>query len=106
MKINVIRSAVIDAPIDRVWAVLRDFNSHHRWHPAVDASQMENNLNGDVVGGVRRFNLSDGAELREQLLRHDDRDHTFTYCILDSPLPLFVVWWAAGAGRPDHPPHH
>ena len=89
MKINVIRSAVIDAPIDRVWAVLRDFNSHHRWHPAVDASQMENNLNGDVVGGVRRFNLSDGAELREQLLRHDDRDHTFTYCILDSPLPLF-----------------
>ena len=89
MKINVIQSAVIDAPIDRVWAVLRDFNSHDRWHPAVARSRMENDVAGDVVGGVRRFSLSDGAELREQLLSHSDREHTYTYCILDSPLPLF-----------------
>jgi NADPH:quinone reductase-like Zn-dependent oxidoreductase/uncharacterized protein YndB with AHSA1/START domain len=89
MKVSVIRSAVIDAPIDRVWAVLRDFNSHDRWHPAVASSRMESDLDGDVVGGMRRFSLTDGAEHREQLLRHSDRDHTFTYCILDSPLPLF-----------------
>ena len=89
MKITVIRSTVIDAPIDRVWAVLRDFNSHSRWHPAVARSEIENDLDGDVVGGVRRFSLSDGAELREQLLHHSDREYAFTYCILDSPLPLF-----------------
>jgi NADPH2:quinone reductase len=88
MKVNVIQSAVIDAPIDRVWAVLRDFNSHDRWHPAVARSRMENDVAGDVVGGVRRFSLSDGAELREQLLSHSDREYTFAYCILDSPLPL------------------
>ncbi len=88
-KISVIRSTVIDAPIDRVWAVLRDFNSHSRWHPAVARSEMENDLSGDVVGGVRRFSLSDGGELREQLLRHSDREYTFAYCILDSPIPLF-----------------
>jgi uncharacterized protein YndB with AHSA1/START domain len=52
MKINVIQSAVIDAPIDRVWAVLRDFNSQDRWHPAVARSRMENDVGGDVVGGV------------------------------------------------------
>jgi NADPH:quinone reductase-like Zn-dependent oxidoreductase len=89
MKVTVVRSAVIDRPIDRVWAVLRDFNSHDQWHPAVARSRMENDLGGDVVGGVRRFSLSDGTERREQLLRHSDREHTFTYCILDSPLPLF-----------------
>ena len=89
MKINVIQSVVIDAPIDRVWAVLRDFNSHDRWHPAVAPRRKENDVAGDVVGGVRRFSLSDGAELREQLLSHSDREYTFTYCILDSPLPLF-----------------
>ena len=50
MKITVIRSAVIDTPIDRVWAVLRDFNSHDRWHPAVAGSRMENDVAGDVVG--------------------------------------------------------
>jgi NADPH:quinone reductase-like Zn-dependent oxidoreductase len=50
---------------------------------------MENDVGGDVVGGVRRFSLSDGAELREQLLSHSDREYTCTYCTLDSPLPLF-----------------
>jgi len=89
MKINIIRSAIIDAPIDRVWAVLRDFNSHDRWHPAVASSRMENDLGGDVVGGVRQFSLTEGAELREQLLSHSDRKYTFTYCILDSSLSLF-----------------
>ncbi|CAB5136266.1 hypothetical protein D3OALGB2SA_3953 [Olavius algarvensis associated proteobacterium Delta 3] len=88
MKITVNRSAVIDAPIDRVWAVLRDFNSHEQWHPAVDRSEMENDAGGDVVGSVRRFCLAGGSELREQLLSHSDREHTLTYCILDSPLPL------------------
>jgi NADPH:quinone reductase-like Zn-dependent oxidoreductase len=89
LKINVIQSAIIDAPIDRVWAVLRDFNSHDQWHPAVAGSRMENDAAGDVVGGVRRFSLSDGSEFREQLLSHNDREYTFTYCILDSPLPLY-----------------
>ncbi len=89
MKITVIRAAVIDAPIDQVWEVLRDFNSHEGWHPAVTSSVMENEFDGDMVGGVRRFSLSDGAELREQLLSHSDRDHLLSYCILDSPLPLF-----------------
>jgi NADPH2:quinone reductase len=89
MKMTVIRSAVIEAPIDRVWAVLRDFNSHDRWHPAVARSRMENDLDGDVVGAVRRLRLADGGELREQLLRHSDRECTYTYCILDSSLPLF-----------------
>jgi NADPH:quinone reductase-like Zn-dependent oxidoreductase len=89
MKVSIIRSAVIDARIDQVWAVLRDFNSHDRWHPAVARSRMESDLDGDVVGGVRRFSLTDGAEFREQLLRLSDREHTFSYCILDSPWPLF-----------------
>ena len=32
---RVVRSTVIDAPIERVWAVLRDFNSHDHWHGVV-----------------------------------------------------------------------
>jgi len=89
MNVTVIRSAVIDAPIDRVWTVLRDFGSHRHWHPAVARSRMENDCDGDVVGGVRRYCLTDGTELREQLIWHSDREHAFSYCILDSPLPLF-----------------
>jgi NADPH:quinone reductase-like Zn-dependent oxidoreductase len=82
------RSTVVDAPLDQVWAVLRDFNGHERWHPAVAESRIEDGRAGDEIGCIRRFKLKDGAELREQLLRHSDRDRTFSYCILDSPIPL------------------
>ena len=86
--IRVRRSAVIDAPIERVWEVLRDFNSHSAWHPAVGPSEIENGEPPDQVGCVRNFFLKDGNHIREQLLALSDRDHISTYCILDATLPM------------------
>ena len=86
--IRVRRSAVIDAPIERVWAVLRDFNSHYAWHPAVGPSHIENGESADQVGCVRNFTLKDGNHIREQLLALSDRDYVSTYCILDATLPM------------------
>ena len=86
--IRVRRSAIIDAPIDRVWAVLRDFNSHSAWHPAVGESRIERNEPADQVGCVRNFFLKDGNHIREQLLALSDRDYISTYCILDATLPM------------------
>ena len=87
-RIRVRRSAVIDAPIERVWAVLRDFNSHSAWHPAVGPSAIERGEAPDQVGCVREFALKDGNHIREQLLALSDRDHVSTYCILDATLPM------------------
>jgi NADPH:quinone reductase len=86
--IRVRRSAVIDAPIERVWAVLRDFNSHSAWHPAVGPSTIEHGEPPDQVGCVREFTLKDGNQIREQLLALSDRDHVSIYCILDATLPM------------------
>ncbi|MEZ5668992.1 MAG: SRPBCC family protein [Alphaproteobacteria bacterium] len=86
--VTVARSTVIDAPVDAVWAVLRDFNGHDRWHPAVAESRIEEAEPADRIGAVRRFRLADGGVLREQLLALDDRTRSFTYCLLEAPLPL------------------
>jgi NADPH:quinone reductase len=86
--IRVRRSAVIDAPIERVWAVLRDFNSHSAWHPAVGPSAIERGEAPDQVGCVRDFSLKDGNQIREQLLALSDHDHLSTYSILDATLPM------------------
>ena len=89
MRLNrVTRSTVIDAPIDRVWAVLRDFNSHVHWHPVVAESFIEDGLTADQVGCVRNFTLADGNALREQLIALSDQDYVSTYCILDTTIPL------------------
>ena len=86
--IRVTRSTIINAPIDRVWSLLRDFNSHTAWHPVVAESIIEGDEPSDRVGCVRRFRLRDGARVREQLLSLSDRDFRFTYCILNADIPL------------------
>ena len=82
------RSAVIDAEIEKVWAILRDFNGLASWHPLVADSHIENGLPPDSVGCIRNFNLKDGSNLREQLLALSDVDHYLTYSILESLLPV------------------
>lgn len=86
--VEVRQSTIIDAPAEEVWHVLRDFNGHDRWHPAVVTSAIEGGEPVDAVGAVRRFRLADGSELREQLLSLSDRDRSFSYCILEAPIPL------------------
>ncbi len=85
---KVVRSTIIDAPIDRVWAVLRDFNSHDQWHDVVYQSRIEGGERSDQVGCVRSFTLKDGNRIREQLLALSDTEHKSTYCIVEATVPL------------------
>jgi hypothetical protein len=86
---HVVKSTILNAPTDAVWAVLRDFNGHDRWHPAVATSTIERAQTSDKIGCVRRFKLQDGSELRERLLALSDLEQTFSYCLLDTPIPMF-----------------
>jgi hypothetical protein len=105
-------SDVIDAPIERVWAFARDYNGHGDWHPIIAESRIEDDRPADQVGCVRAFTTTDGGFLRERLLSFSDLEHSFTYNILESPMPIrnyvatfrctpvtegertFVEWWA------------
>lgn len=87
--VKVVKSTIMNSPIEAVWGVLRDFNGHDRWHPAVASSQIERNQPSDLVGCVRRFKLQDGSELRERLLTLSDLEQSFSYCLLETPIPLF-----------------
>ncbi len=86
---RVVRSTIVDVPVDRLWAVVRDFNAHDQYHPIVATSLIERGHPVDKVGCIRRFSLKDGSELREQLLSLSDLEMTYSYCLLDTPIPLF-----------------
>ena len=70
--VEIRRSTVVRAPLEAVWAVLRNFNGHDRWHPAVASSAIEEGAESDQVGAVRNFQLMDGGRIREHLLALSD----------------------------------
>jgi hypothetical protein len=82
-------SAVIDAPVDTVWAQVRDFNNMPEWHPKFSRSHIEGGLPSDRIGCIRNFDIAGGGgTIRERLLELSDVDYSFRYCILTSPLPV------------------
>jgi len=80
-------SDVIDAPIEKVWEVMRDYNDMPSYHPGIKKSVIENDLPSDQVGCVRRLTLGEGY-VREVLLCLDDRSYVFTYEIIEGTLPV------------------
>ena len=86
--VKVYRSTVLDAPADRVWRDLRDFNGLPNWHPSVALSRIEKSQAADKVGCVRYFQLKNGGWVREQLMGLSDYDYTCTSAILDSSMDV------------------
>ena len=81
-------SSVIDAPIEKVWARIRDFNGLPSWHPRMVKSEIEDGRAADEIGCVRKFELISGATLREKLTAFSEADHSVSYSILETPQPI------------------
>ncbi len=81
-------SSVIDAPVDKVWARVRDFNGLPSWHPRMVESEIEDGRKATDIGAVRRFKVASGATIREKLLAFSDADRLTTYSIIEHPAPI------------------
>jgi len=104
-------SDVIDAPIEKVWKVMRDFNDMPSYHPAIKKSIIEGEHPSDQVGCVRRLTLADGF-VREVLLESVRQRQPAYTTIIEGTLPVrcylagvrlhrvsegnrtFAEWWA------------
>lgn len=81
-------SSVIDAPIEQVWARIRDFNGLPGWHPRMVESHIEDARPATEIGCVRNFKTATGATIREKLLAFSDADRLVSYSILATPQPI------------------
>ena len=86
MKVHVMRSVVIEAPVATVWQTIRCFDGVAAWNPGVTAVRMERGAPTEV-GAIRALDTADGGCFRETLLAHSDLDYSYTYDIIESPLP-------------------
>ncbi|MFJ9610890.1 SRPBCC family protein [Kitasatospora sp. NPDC101176] len=112
-------STVVEAPAERVWALVRDFHGLGGWHPHLPESRLGNELTGNTIGSVRVFGF-DGVMLRETLLAYDEEARSYTYGFPDGTFGLdryratlrvteitelrasFVEWTARYDVAPEH----
>lgn len=80
-------SRIIDAPVEAVWATARNFNGLPAWVSAVSRSEIEDELDADVVGCIRSFHIGE-QHVRERLLMLDDTRYRFAY---NFETPAFPV---------------
>ena len=79
-KVN--HQASFPVSAEKLWETIGSFNGLPHWHPGVESSELEND------GRVRRLKLLGGGEIVEELQQHDDATFTYTYGIVNSPLPV------------------
>ena len=77
-------SQKLEASAEKVWELIGGFNSLPTWHPAIEKSRTE----GEGGGQVRTLELTGGATIRERLDRADEDAMSYTYSILEGPLPV------------------
>jgi carbon monoxide dehydrogenase subunit G len=73
----------IDAAKEVVWDLVSDFGGVGRISPEVQSCEVE----GVGVGAVRTINTS-GVVIRERLEALDGKTYTFSYSMLDGPIPF------------------
>lgn len=75
-------STDLDVSADQVWQLVGNFNALPDWHPEVEKSELTKK------GQERRLSLVGGGTVIERLESMNPKSRTYSYSIVDSPLPM------------------
>lgn len=81
------KSVEINAAPTVVWDIVKGFDGLNRWHPAFSGDVLQKGANGQV-GAVRAITLDGGPTFTEELTAYNDAKMTYSYKIIESPLPI------------------
>jgi len=90
-------STQLPVPARTVWAVIGGFNDLAKWHPAVARSEEAQ----EGAATIRRLTLQGGGTIVERLEGQDNQKRTYTYSIIEGPLP--VAGYTARLHVEEHP---
>lgn len=86
---RVMVSTMVNAPIERVWEIIRDFNGLPKWMGGMEQSEIEGGGDPTEVGAIRSVTLAGSDQkLREKLVELSDTEYVITYAVLEGPIPV------------------
>jgi mxaD protein len=85
--LSVTKTIEIKAPVAKVWDTVKNFDSLNKWHPGFAKDELVKGTN-NAPGAVRALTIKDGPTFTEELLAFSEKNHSYKYKIIESPLPL------------------
>ena len=68
----------------QAWSLVGDFCGVKNWHPAIQTCELSEKDGAQI----RTLTTKDGGKFVEKLVKWDDKNTSYTYQILESPLPV------------------
>lgn len=85
---KVMKEMQINAAPEKVWSIISDFCAVTNWLPAVEKCESDGSNEPDTI---RTLTVSNGEQLREQLLKHDPGKMMYQYMIKEPNTEAFPV---------------
>lgn len=79
-RLKLVKNIEIDAPPEKVWAVISEFCSIEEWHPAVEACESDGS---HEKGTSRVLTLGNGESFTEELLKYEEEEMLYAYRITE-----------------------
>ena len=81
--LNIFHTITIDAPADKVWAMIGDFGGIQRWAPGAESSRLILHKRNET-GAIRLLRRrGDGTQVTEKLLDYDPDNRRMAYTYVD-----------------------
>ncbi len=74
----------VKASATKAWAAIGEFCDIKNWHPVIASCEISKKDDGTF----RMLTTKDGAKIYEKQLSRDDSTYSYSYQIIESPLPV------------------
>jgi mxaD protein len=81
-----LESININAPVEKVWDAVKQFDAIADWHPDVKESTGDGRHES---GGIRTLTLHNGGQITEELDYYSDKDHEYSYRLKKENVEAF-----------------
>ncbi len=81
-------SIAINAPIEKVWSVVKQFDKLSDWHSDIKSSTGDGKLES---GGTRTVTFQNGEQMIDELDFFSDKDHEYSYRIKQENVKALPV---------------
>jgi mxaD protein len=81
-----LENITINAPVDKIWDAVKEFDAIADWHPDVKESSGDGRHES---GGIRTLTFHNGGQITEELDYYSDKDHEYSYRLKKENVEAF-----------------